>query len=150
MINKYSPKNESVKFEDFKPNKTFAFNINPCDRLQHWGDRERILKVYNWMKRQLGDIPYIAYNLYMELSPTGRLHFHGYIRTSNPKKFISDDFYRLIDNCTIIIKEITDFEWWENYCIKQCAAMKVTVLTKLYDSDYPKKMSIDDLCNYNL
>lgn len=83
------------------------------------------------------------WQLHMESSPTGRLHWHGYIIINDIMRFYIYDVPVLIDHMSICMKRITDSKKWEQYCHKQHPYMKKYMLEHLNWSPGPiaQKMS---------
>lgn len=64
------------------------------------------------------------YDLNLELSRAGRLHYHGKIKILNIINFYIQDLPHLADEGVIEIDTIKDSEVWEKYCHKQELLMK--------------------------
>lgn len=109
-------KNEIPKFETVAPYDMLAFTVNP--EPQYFGDLERLQKVIYYMKKLLAS-PNYEYKLYIEISPKGRIHGHGWITIVDPIKFYLFDIEKLIKHSTICIKPIDNDEKWTDYCTKQ-------------------------------
>lgn len=71
------------------------------------------------------------WKLKMEVSPTGRLHWHGYIIVSDVRKFYIYDVPVLMRHMSICMKRITDQQKWELYCQKQAPLMNEYSLTHI-------------------
>lgn len=114
MINK--ARNVVPKPEDITLDEWYAFTINP----EYQGDSyltDRVKSVVTRIKTLLMN-ECIKYTGMIELSSTGRVHLHGYI------KIINYDFYtryipELIKTATVVIKEIDDNIKWNEYIKKQ-------------------------------
>lgn len=130
----YKMKNVLPKLEDTILGHMYAFTINP--ETQYFDDLERMPKVINYIKRLLSN-PYIEYELYIELSPTGRIHGHGWIWLQDPFKFYLHEVHKLTQKATIVIKEIDNPQVWLDYCIKQSHITRIRIqrmLPKLSDN----------------
>lgn len=123
------------KYEDAKAHgdQAFAITINPEN--QFYGDPERAKKVVQRLRKQLA-WEHCSYELHMEISPLGRIHFHGIIRIRQGclKRFYCNMIPDLIGasnhayrNTVVmeIMKEGTLYDGeggeggWANYCEKQ-------------------------------
>lgn len=115
-MRKYNkPKNQIPDMEVINKDEWYAITLNPsqqyeCRRLNQ--QHRRLNKHYK------NHAKIYSLRLYPELSSTGRLHFHGYIRISKVFLFYYKVVPTLISNYTIVIKEVTS-EDWDTYCKKQ-------------------------------
>lgn len=106
------------------PSKHYAFTYNPQ---QQWEDRaDRIQKIVSSTKRHLDKYSFI-YFLNWELSnpvrvcDTSRIHFHGYIYWTsyeNLVRWYQEQRNELGKHGMFMIKEIDNYETWENYIWK--------------------------------
>lgn len=113
---KFEPKNKTRKLELLEKDKGYAFTINPEE--QYYGDINRFQKVINLLKRLLKP-PSFDYKIYIELSPTGRIHGHGWLWIKDPIEFVMHDIYEITKRATIYIDTIDDHDVWQEYCTKQ-------------------------------
>ncbi len=135
----YKPQNDLPKMEDYQANTLYAITINP--RLQHPDSSKRLKDVVHEASfSYLHKIMLISdVKLYPEMSPTGRVHFHGTIKILKKNIF---NFYSLIHKYigvkdptfTLVIKQITDDEW-KTYITKQKDLIKP--VCKEYNIPYP-------------
>lgn len=65
-----------------------------------------------------------AGHVFLELSPHGRIHYHGTIEILDPFDFYSFFVHRLEEHGTIEIDTIEKADVWDTYCKKQLAYMK--------------------------
>lgn len=109
------------KPEHLNTNTTYSISLSPSDRQQYYESKDRVCKFKTqWYGRFLIHLsPYASYDLYMEVSKEGRLHFHGTIQIKDILNFylISIPFMR--DNMTYEIDTIKDLAEWLKYCTKQ-------------------------------
>lgn len=122
------------KPENMLPNVGYAFTVSPSNTFQYFSEREnRIGKcvriAYNKLNHSC-----IQYKLYIEVSRTGRIHYHGYIWIKDIREFFIDVVPILKDYAQIEIDTIEDDEVWEHYITKQCAIMQLKYICKM---DYP-------------
>lgn len=134
---KFKQMNDVLKIEDIKVDVKYTFNFNPNDDFQYWHATDRIDKLHKMAQYWLDDIDAII-EMQMEVSPLGRLHFHGTIKwglvanaplsapasQSGPSALLS--FYlftlpKLVTKGTLKIGNITDEAIWDTYCHKQKA-----------------------------
>lgn len=129
----YKEKNILPKLEQYSVGKTWAFTISP--ETQYVDDQGRLDKVIYFLKNKLRS-PNYEYSLYIELSPSGRIHGHGYLKVFDPFKFVLHDIPYLLKFATLAIEEITDEDGWLEYITKQCHIVRhkiVRLLPKLSD-----------------
>lgn len=142
MVYKNDPKNVLVKLEDYVRGGMYAFTISP--EAQYYGEVDRVGKVVNYLKNKLRS-PNIEYKLYIELSPSGRVHGHGWLWVANPYGFLVEDIDNLTHVATICIKHIDDPQKWEDYCIKQSHLMRWYIVRFLPLQSHDKvKTKVDD------
>lgn len=104
----------------------FSFSFNPVT--QHFDSKERINRVYTDTFKLLCSQPSISGKLRMEVSSTGRLHFHGTIRILDPKQFYVYTVPILQASGTYEIDTIQNPDEWRTYCEKQESVMGKIVL----------------------
>lgn len=111
-------KHKGIPLEFMETNKKYAFTFNPA--AQPLSKMRASLDVWY---RQMYEI-FIKYNdtiivnLYIEASPTGRLHFHGSIEVLHLIKYT--EFLREINSiCSYEIDTIEDESVWDKYITKQ-------------------------------
>lgn len=94
-------------------NAKYACSINPsfepkdmksANNLKDWQDK---------LFRHLAELKYSIYNLYMDISESGRLHMHGSIIIKDRISFYYYDIPMLRHFCTYCIKPITSEQWSE-------------------------------------
>lgn len=118
--NKSNPKHSLVSPEEVNPTLMYTFTISPREQYTHSKDLtlkkhlKNILKIIN----KLGTHKDYQFKLYPELSSTGRLHYHGTIKITNPFNFYLN-LQKVIDDCTMEIDSIQDMETWAKYITKQ-------------------------------
>lgn len=120
--NGYKPTVTIVSPETIKPLVWYTLTLNPCDDLQYLKAEDRVesLKSYfiNWfLKRHTC----FKCEVYMEVSRTGRLHFHGKIAWYNHvdiKTFFTIDIIDILSKFQMEIDSISDPEKWEVYITK--------------------------------
>lgn len=116
-------KNEIPKLEDMRVGDIYAFTISPDDSRQYREDIDRLPKSINLIKTTLKSLSF-EYKLYIELSPTGRIHGHGWIWINDPFSFLMYDVHTITKHNTICIKPIDDGDKWVDYCTKQSHVAK--------------------------
>lgn len=116
-------KTEIPKLEELQNHDIFAFTISPDDARQFWTDIDRLPKSINSLKSALKS-QHFEYKLYIELSPTGRIHGHGWLWINNPIGFVIHDVHNITNHNTICIKPIDNPDKWVDYCTKQSHIMK--------------------------
>lgn len=121
MVDYKNDRPQVLKLEDYVPCKGYAFTVNPAE--QYFGDLDRMKKVLNLMMAKMRS-PYFEYDLYIEVSPSGRIHGHGWIWIHKPLEFVLFDVPHMHRFMNIKIDEINDPQIWEDYCTKQCHIVK--------------------------
>lgn len=107
--------------------KWHTLNLNPDDSRQYWDTNSvlsRIDSMGSYVEKYI--IPelkkYAMVELYMEVSPKGRLHFHGVIMfTSNThlRQFYLEYIHTMLSKFTMTLGVINDKDVWYNYITKQ-------------------------------
>lgn len=128
-----------LPIEEVKPNIWYALTIAPCDDHQKWDEtdnRLREFKAYHktYILKQL--LPN-KFEMFVEVSPTGRLHFHGRIMFSNVDmitKYYLCTIHRLLKSNQVEMDTIGDQDVWTRYCTKQIAYN----FGKITSQDYSK------------
>lgn len=128
MIHNYKPKNCLPEYEVAKSHsddeQAFAITINPEN--QFFGDVNRMEKVCARLRKQLA-WEHLGYELSIEISQLGRIHFHGLIRIR--KGMLLRFYVHMVPDLlgesnihyrnTIHMRIMNSEENWANYCDKQ-------------------------------
>lgn len=131
LTEKKSFGNSSLKLEEYEVGTHYAITINPPDKRLYlkshhqldYGLGKEINAHLEWVSLCEG----VQFQLYPELSPTGRLHYHGTILMKNIMIFMTHDI-KIIDNhCQYCIKHIDDTDEWIQYITKQAPLMEVVI-----------------------
>jgi len=114
------PKNILPKLEEY-PEKglLMAFTVNPKE--QHFSSVDRLMKVADYTLMILQSYN-AKYELYYEVSPESRIHFHGYIKIYDYFRWILIDLPQILENFTVALKPLDGDEGvdkWDIYCMKQ-------------------------------
>lgn len=101
-----------------------AITLSPPDSGQFFDEVNRIdkFKQYHTTKLCKFAVHAKTVTLYGEVSPTARLHLHGWFNFETYKKklnFYIDYLHYLQSNYMFEIDTIKDFNVWEQYCSKQ-------------------------------
>lgn len=135
-----------LKIEDVKENVDYAMTIAPSDDHQYWNEEDRIEKFERYYKLyMISRLLPNTFSFNMEISPTGRLHFHGSIRFKNQKsilKFYLNDIRFLTLHNQIELDTITDNKVWSDYCHKQEIHKLPIVCNQDYDR-LPSKIRVN-------
>lgn len=115
-------KHNLLKFEHMLLNTVYCITLNPEDDGQCFGNIQRINDFMEKHKKALNVIikDTCHLELMLEISPSGRLHFHGYITLFDKISFYSDIIHNLMKKYMIEIDIINDPCVWNNYIVKQC------------------------------
>lgn len=79
------------------------------------------------MKIRLQGLKGSKYKLFFEVSPLGRLHWHGYIQIYDIKEWALNDIALLISLGAICIKPMTLDNRWPVYCKKQADLWGISI-----------------------
>lgn len=118
---KHKPQNSSVKFEDICEGQEFAITLNP---LHNIGVNEKYSAYLIKQHKLLLDcVTNNVLRLYPEISPIGRIHFHGYVYINDIVEW-GKDILKLMAYGTVCIKKQFETEEdtgnkWHIYCLKQ-------------------------------
>lgn len=111
----------NIELDKIELNKPYAITINPSDKYQYFGLKNRINLFIKGLELDYRAYLPPNYSLYIELSDIGRLHWHGTIIYRDMDEvvyFYLNKIHSLLKHANIKIKEITD-EGWDGYCYKQ-------------------------------
>ena len=112
------PKYKSPSIEDIVPLKIYSFTINPEKQYYNKGAMRHISIIQD-VTDVLNKYNNYKYNLYMEISKNGRIHFHGTIHFEDPWDFYYTIIYKLQQMSTYYIDTIEDQKVWNEYILKQ-------------------------------
>lgn len=113
------PRDTFLKPEEVDPTKAiYAFSYNPL--AQPSSQKDGLLTWFNVMTNLFEQCTNAYFHLYVEISSTGRFHFHGQITVNKVYEFYTIDIKSLMLNGTSCMKKIdlTDLGW-EDYIYKQ-------------------------------
>lgn len=112
------------KYEDCVDGRIYAFTFSPDDSGQYWHEEKadlrmiRFLDYYNtFFCKHLDDVS--RYFLRIEISPQGRLHFHGYLQILNKLRFYLVVIRNLKGEGIFEIDTIESIKKWNEYITKQ-------------------------------
>lgn len=117
----WKKKTDVLPLESIELYKDYALTINPCDSFQFFGVPFRERSFYESL---LNDFlsPMLSHILFMEVSPKGRLHWHGTLQFQETKEIIKYYTHQLpawLARSTVVLKEIDSSDKWFEYCRKQ-------------------------------
>lgn len=119
-----------LKIEEIDPQTVYTFTIAPKDEMQFMGFKFNTLvrlKMFNeaWTRFLTMHLqPYAKYRLHTEVSPKGRLHYHGIIKICDIVGFYVTAVPCLLEKCMIEVDKITDRKKWDEYITKQSKYLK--------------------------
>lgn len=139
-----------LKAEQIVLDTDYAFSYNPKE--QHdlvslsGGEYELIIKdrkkaFLRKTKLMLHNLKGSSYRLWFEVSPKGRMHWHGYIRIHDLNEWFMHDTMMLMHYGAVCIKEITDRPYWQDYVTKQYKIWSITIQSLLYIDVPPSEAS---------
>lgn len=112
-----------MSIEDIELEKEYTFTVNPNDKYQFWDCPDRVASAQGYMTtyflKQMSEFAYLE--LQMEISPKGRIHYHGTIMFYSfcqVKNFYLETIPLLMKNYEIEIGLIEDLSDWMEYCNK--------------------------------
>lgn len=118
------PRNQIPAMETIDPSVTYAFNLNPSTQYENQKKRFHIcINAHTILLKLLGDDKIVTWVLHPELSPTGRVHYHGTIQIHDPFNFYIR-LSKFLEQSTVVIKPITPDDKWHDYCHKQALIIK--------------------------
>lgn len=126
------PLNVFLKPEEVYIGKLYAISVNPVAQPQI-GRCLSFKEWYDSMEHLFRDVCIASeFRLYVEISPMGRFHFHGWMCVKNIMNFYIYDVKTLTREQTCVIKEIEDPEVWEEYILKQQGLIQNYLESELY------------------
>lgn len=146
----------------YRKNKWYSFTLNPCDDFQYFKEEQpdcRLLKCYNntlhLLKTYLSDIAEVKLQLEISMpsnsskvSTGTRIHWHGWIRFTDPFKFLLSIFHRLKGKFIFEIDSIDETDKWKEYVNKDKTYFNK--LCKAYDCPYELKLTNEPMQLYLL
>lgn len=125
------PRNIFLKPENIFLNEVYAFNFNP-EGQPKIGRLNSLKDWFNIYGKLLTNLTGAAVKMYVEISSTGRYHFHGYIKILNIVRFYTKDVHELILNGTSVMKVIESENDWEEYVLKQQSFIQPHLKLEIY------------------
>lgn len=116
--------NQLMKFEEMQEEVMYAVTINPDDDYQCWNEHFTELRLTAFIDKTKNVLHKLTKDschleLYIETSPVGRLHYHGYITLYNKIDFYINCIHELLKHFHIEIDTLTEDNKWETYITKQ-------------------------------
>lgn len=141
--------------ENWELDTYYSITLNPCDDYQYWSEisDERIKKSKNHMKYLIRRYCNIHMDLYLEISRTGRLHWHGTIKISHinhVREFYLVVIHELMTKHHVDVDTIEDMDKWIEYCTKGIKIINVNLMTshvikdKIGDTRFLLQKPIDE------
>lgn len=120
---------ESFTVHSAKPNVWYSFSIAPNDANQFFEQNttQRVKQFIAVTTKRLKKCPFMNFNLYLDISSRGRLHWHGWIKWDDNEEIFNHFLYnqnRLEKWAQIEIDVINDNEVWDKYVKKICHLVK--------------------------
>lgn len=111
-----------LPLESIQIDAKYTFNLNMSDEFETLLQNVEQYKYF--LKKYIS--PYCTFELFPELSPLGRLHYHGYITFYDSLKLV--DFYfsirTFMSYCAMKIGHLNDDKIWDDYIFKQQSHMQ--------------------------
>lgn len=128
-MNFVSMKNKLLKPEEVYEKVAYSITLNPIDKLQCYSQNStrRLTTFYEFHYKYLKKIlaPFADYDLWLEISSKGRLHFHGIIYIKDIISFYLSSVPKLTDDYAIEMDTIDDVLIWLSYCQKQSVIREI-------------------------
>lgn len=132
-----SHKREYTKVDIVSPEKVqlnvlYTFNLSPSDDHQFYNkpDDGRVKSMIRWFTTYVVSLFTARVDVYMEISRSGRLHFHGTIEFRNLneiREFYLHAIHDIVKHSHLEIDTIVDPFIWHNYCIKSQHIIKCNI-----------------------
>lgn len=109
---KFRPAHEVVELEDVNIGEWYAVTINPSDQFQFFNHKDRIRACVNNLRKHI--IPEsctVYFELYPELSHTGRFHWHGFMQFDDYNQvmhFYLNMIHYITQHATVSMKRFFD------------------------------------------
>lgn len=113
----------NIHLENAKVGDIYALTVNPIDDEKAVG-KSYILNDHTRMIALVQKLRYAYVELYPEISPTGRLHYHGYLIIEDIFGFYSHDIRIISKWGNFKLDTIADLQIWVNYVQKQMSIMQ--------------------------
>jgi len=111
-----------VSPEAIVPKKKYTYTLSPDDDHQYWKCTDRIDKLQEFMLLEILRYPNVDIVAKMEVSRTGRLHYHGTISFLDKeaiKHFFVIAIHDILKFSQLEIDTIADEDKWNQYIAKQ-------------------------------
>lgn len=131
--------------EMIKEGTQYALTISPSDKRQYFDCVDRIDKLTSHIEGLLLEVPNVDFDMWMEVSRTGRLHFHGVIcfkTKESIKHFYVIKINEWLSLHNLEMTTITDPKGWDEYCQKSSHLISVHITTKQVFDKY-RKVKVD-------
>lgn len=139
MTQTTKPPNTFIKKDILEPkeielNVKYSFSVNPNDDYQFWDqlETERLSKSKNHMLCILKRNINMIIKLTIDVSRTGRIHWHGTIEfrhITTIRYFYTEFVHEILKKHTIEMDTIKDLKIWETYCSKTLHLWNVEIET---------------------
>lgn len=104
--------------EEVETDGYYTFNLNPQKQCEYDNPIARWNNMYKHIQTLISQFVESAeIEGYLEISRSGRIHMHGWIKFTNVANFYLE-LPKVLKQCTIEIDTITDPETWYEYCTK--------------------------------
>lgn len=113
----------NVSLEKAQVGEMYSFTVNPPDDEKAVG-KSYVLNDHTRMIALVQKLRYSYVELYPELSPTGRLHYHGYLMMEDIFGFYSHDIKIISKWGNFKLDTIGNLQDWINYVQKQMSIMQ--------------------------
>lgn len=133
-----------VSPEEININRLYTFNYNPREQRSHYKNpKVRWYKMYNEIQTAI-NTKFAEIFGELEISRTGRIHMHGYIKFKDIAGFYLRDVPQMLQGAEIEIDTIEDHCVWEKYVMKS-NVMLSGYATKINNNTLPQPEIVPSL-----
>lgn len=134
-----APPYKNVKLispEEIQVDVKYTLTLCPDDSLQFWNANEiqRLERSQDYIRSLLLNLgKNTDINIWLEVSRTGRIHYHGTIMFASKnsvKTFFLTKIHKIQDHFKIEIDTISDMDEWLDYCQKSFDLWNIKITTK--------------------
>lgn len=128
--------------ELLQPGTTYTFTLNPESQPALY-QTNKIQKWYCDIIKDMSKLKACIYELNLEISKLGRLHYHGWIRITTPWRFYLEDIPYLCTVGSFEIDTISDMDEWQRYMDKN----KIEMLQMCNAHNIPLTINAQKIAN---
>lgn len=127
----------SISIEKIILNTKYAFTYSPAHQCED-SYIDRLKAFVQHSKKTLHELKGSIYQLHLESSPAGILHWHGYIQIYDIRQWAVYDVVYLKKHGHVCIKVIESDDIWTEYITKQKVIWLTTIESLVWDNPHYK------------